>query len=143
MSDRIAVMSRGRVEQIGTPEDLYERPESRFVAQFLGMSSSLPADVVRGLPVPAGSTRVLVRPEQVSLSPLGHVTGDHEGWLEATVSSVSYEGAVLRYELRAQGRTDAAVLVGERPNRAGAERLTVGDRVVAHWAADAAMFFND
>jgi ABC-type Fe3+/spermidine/putrescine transport system ATPase subunit len=146
MSDRIAVMSRGRVEQIGSPEDLYERPESRFVAQFLGMSSALPVAAVQGVPAPRGATRVLVRPEQVVLSPAGHRTGDDEGWLDATVSSVSYEGAVLRYELRAASGvagSDVPVLVGERPNRAGDDRLAVGDRVVAHWAADAAMFFDE
>jgi ABC-type Fe3+/spermidine/putrescine transport system ATPase subunit len=46
MSDRIAVMNRGRYEQLGDPEVLYERPATRFVAGFLGVSNLLPATIV-------------------------------------------------------------------------------------------------
>ena len=46
MSDRIAVFNNGRVEQIGTPEDLYERPATRFVASFIGETNFFPGRVV-------------------------------------------------------------------------------------------------
>ena len=49
MSDRIAVMNRGRVEQIGGPEEIYARPDTTFVAGFIGVSNLMPATVV--LPV--------------------------------------------------------------------------------------------
>ena len=45
MSDRIAVMNRGRVEQLGTPEELYERPQTRFVADFIGTTNLLSGTV--------------------------------------------------------------------------------------------------
>jgi putative spermidine/putrescine transport system ATP-binding protein len=57
MSDRVAVMRHGRIEQVGTPAELYETPQSRFVADFLGESNFVDAVVVR----PAGDGRYLVR----------------------------------------------------------------------------------
>src|SRR5882672_1998181 len=77
MCDRIAVMNRGRVEQVGSPEDIYERPATRFVADFVGRANILPA--TRGadgrialwgtaLPVaapPAGEVDIFVRPQRI------------------------------------------------------------------------------
>ena len=54
MSDRIAVMNAGQVEQLGTPEELYERPASRFVADFIG-TTNLPARDGRRRRAPPGS----------------------------------------------------------------------------------------
>jgi putative spermidine/putrescine transport system ATP-binding protein len=76
LSDRIAVINRGRIEQIGTPEDVYERPVSRFVAEFIGWCSILEGEVIGdefisrgGLTLPvnaaAGPTTVVVRPEYI------------------------------------------------------------------------------
>jgi iron(III) transport system ATP-binding protein len=81
MADRIALMREGRVEQLGTPEDLYLRPASPFVARFLGEVNELPAMVQGGvaqtalgaLParLPDGPARVLLRPEGLRLLPPG------------------------------------------------------------------------
>ncbi|HEX8959604.1 MAG TPA: ABC transporter ATP-binding protein [Solirubrobacterales bacterium] len=88
MSDRIAVMNRGRVEQVGVPEDVYERPATTFVAGFIGVSNLMPATVsgpgeVRldsGPVVPAASAGgfspgercyAVVRPEKLRVEPLG------------------------------------------------------------------------
>jgi spermidine/putrescine transport system ATP-binding protein len=90
MSDRIAVMSEGRILQIGAPEEIYERPRSRFVADFIGQTNFLTGRLVRAVgdmaevelpgtgivralnpvadgPVPAGQVTVAVRPERVAL----------------------------------------------------------------------------
>ena len=117
MSDRIVVMSEGNIEQIGSPEDIYRRPESLFVADFIGKANVLPSQVrghagadamvdVLGVSVAITSsskagetTRVVVRPEDVSIVPLDS-PNDHEtsvtaevvhvaGWLRA----IEYVGA--------------------------------------------------
>ncbi len=96
MSDRICVMREGRIEQIGTPQELYFRPRNIFVADFLGESNLLAgrlADVsggygvvelatghrVRGIavePLPRGaSVRVMVRPE--AITPVPHAAGEN------------------------------------------------------------------
>jgi putative spermidine/putrescine transport system ATP-binding protein len=80
MCDRIAVMNRGRIEQVGTPSDVYERPATRFVASFVGSVNVLPADrdasgglIVWGAPIPgaksfaSGDTDVFVRPQRMRL----------------------------------------------------------------------------
>ena len=46
MSDRVAVLGEGVIEQVGTPEDVYERPQTRFVAEFVGVSNLMPGEVV-------------------------------------------------------------------------------------------------
>src|SRR5437764_5973700 len=88
MSDRIAVMADGRVEQIGPPQDVYEAPETVFVADFLGVSNLMDADAVgdsdgrcrvslgafelfagRGETHTSGETRIVIRPERVRLEP--------------------------------------------------------------------------
>jgi spermidine/putrescine transport system ATP-binding protein len=72
MSDRIAVMNEGRVEQIGTPQEIYHQPESVFVANFIGTANLLPARVER-----AGARAVVVLPgERRTEVPAGHTTLD-------------------------------------------------------------------
>jgi iron(III) transport system ATP-binding protein len=81
MADRIALMREGRVEQLGTPDQLYLHPANPFVARFLGEVNELPARVAAGVahtalgplhaPLPDGPARVLLRPEGLRLLPLG------------------------------------------------------------------------
>ena len=106
LSDRIAVMNEGRLEQIGSPEDIYERPATRFVAEFIGQCSILEGQVENGqfvsrgglrLPVgtPAGEVTVIIRPEYVDIaepSASGVVTA-------ARIVNASYLGALTRMEI--------------------------------------------
>ncbi|HVF08500.1 MAG TPA: ABC transporter ATP-binding protein [Actinomycetota bacterium] len=96
MSDRLAVFNRGRVEQVGTPADVYERPSTGFVAGFVGVSNLLTGDAalaIVGSPVP-----VSIRPEKIHLV-LDADSAVAEGECTATgvVSKVVYLGAVTRY----------------------------------------------
>lgn len=97
LADRIICMDHGRVEQSGSPEDLYLRPATRFVANFMGVSNLIATEYVREfLPVlmehrPSGedgSFVACVRPEQISLAP------DPAG--DATVKSISFLGNISR-----------------------------------------------
>ncbi|MER8614779.1 ABC transporter ATP-binding protein [Mesorhizobium sp. M1216] len=102
MSDRIVVMNRGRIEQIGTPGDIYERPESAFVAQFIGWCSMLEGVVDQegafisksGLRLPgkwkAGPGSAVIRPEHILLSADGAAGLSREG---RVVESHYYGGA--------------------------------------------------
>lgn len=115
MSDRIVVMDGGRFAQIGTPREIYERPESRFVAAFIGDANLIDgvvervdADVVAvraaGIPEPilvapgardarfpvGAPVTVVVRPEQVGIDPAAGARG---GRLKATMEAVAYQGS--------------------------------------------------
>ena len=117
MSDRIAVMNKGKYEQLGDPESLYERPQTRFVASFLGVSNLL-AGTVDGtadsyalvklpddtrLRVPAalsdGNTdiEVGIRPEKVRMHGLEDVIPAAANQLEGVVTDVSYVGVSTQY----------------------------------------------
>ena len=103
MSDRIAVINHGRVMQLGTPGDIYERPESRFVADFIGESTFLPVRIEQGKatyngqPILTGShgladgeATLVLRPERLSL--LDARAGDHLNCFHGTVGDLVYQG---------------------------------------------------
>jgi ABC-type Fe3+/spermidine/putrescine transport system ATPase subunit len=96
MSDRIAVMSAGRIEQVGTPADIYERPATRFVAEFIGRMNFFVAD---------GRT-VAIRPERAQLMP----DPPAEGLMRrGVVRNVLYLGATLEYHVQLDGGERALV----------------------------------
>ena len=96
MADRVAVFSDGRIMQVGTPQDIYERPRTRFVADFVGSSNVLPPDFVQRY---GGQRRWgSLRPEQIRVQ--RGTTGDG---VTARIVSRSYLGAVTRLALDADG----------------------------------------
>lgn len=117
MSDRIAVMNRGRYEQLGDPETLYERPATRFVAGFLGISNLIRGTVVERsdrhdavrldegvvVRVPAGgsggssSIEVGVRPEKIRMYGLDQEPATGLNMLAGTVRDASYLGVSTQY----------------------------------------------
>jgi multiple sugar transport system ATP-binding protein len=100
MGSRVAVMHRGRIEQIGTPQQVYERPASVFVAQFLG---SPPMNIFPAGTLEAGQHLVGVRPEQLRL--------DSEGPLRMTVTLVEQLG----HELLVTGTVAGTSVVSRQP----------------------------
>jgi putative spermidine/putrescine transport system ATP-binding protein len=151
LSDRIAVFRRGRIEQVGTPEELYERPANRFVAEFMGESNILPGRLVdaggaprfqaealeRPLAVPAarpaGDCAYVVRPQSIRLfAPETGAGLDNE--LRGSVADVSYLGESRRITLACGGVTFFA------RQDAGAEGApAVGEEVGFGWRSDDAL----
>jgi len=101
MSDRIAVFSEGRIEQIGTPAEIYETPASPFVAGFVGTSNLISGEVAKRL---TGSEQVFsVRPEKVHLGSANDVTEQGMISLDGVVRDVVYLGLFTRYLVEAEG----------------------------------------
>lgn len=133
ISDRVCVMSQGRLEQLGTPTEVYRTPSTAFVARFVGSMNQLPATVViRGevdlldvrLPVPAAAdfavgaaVNLLVRPEDLALSDDG---------LPGTAASVTFQGSSTLVGVRLDV-LDALVVIDV--GRDGADQVGIGDRV--------------
>jgi putative spermidine/putrescine transport system ATP-binding protein len=108
MADRVAIFNDGRIVQIGTPQDIYERPRSRFVADFVGSSNVLAPESAAHLGVPAGWTSL--RPEKIAVG--DPKTSWPEGCLgvNGTVTAAHYLGAVTRLSVETPlGRLTAAV----------------------------------
>ncbi len=123
LSDRVAVMREGRVLQIGTPKDLYERPRTRFVADFVGTNNLVPGQVKerRGarlvvetalgrLEAVAGEAGaqldrcvLAVRPENVAIATAGGASVANGNAIRGRVSFASYLGNTLRYDVESDG----------------------------------------
>jgi len=143
MSDRMAVMREGRIEQLGLPEALYERPQSRFVAQFLGTSNLIPARAraEHEVETPLGPLRVLqklavgqdytlsIRPEKVRLSRRGPNGGNR---VTARVDDIIYTGAENQYLLDAAGFELVAFTLNSDIQEPGYEEFDYDEHVVVH-----------
>ena len=145
MSDRIAVMHAGRIEQLGTPEELYERPATRFVADFIGSTNLLrgvldgdgsirltSGELARaahdGLP-PGVDVEISIRPESIEL-----VEADRPGALRGQVEQAAFLGTNVSYQVRTAGGLVLSVLASKT-----GVRLPVGSEVAVTWPPSEAL----
>jgi iron(III) transport system ATP-binding protein len=156
ISDTIAVMDRGRVLQVGKPWELYLRPGSRFVADFIGSMNALHGKVegpgrdpevltmttdfgerwhVRATGSPGQPIRIGIRPESLQLAP-GKNAGESWNSLKGTVTEVVYLGPVVRYHVKV---TDDLLVTAEIHNPDFSAICGVGDRLTLWFAGSRAV----
>jgi putative spermidine/putrescine transport system ATP-binding protein len=141
LSDRIAVFNAGRVEQLGTPRELYDAPRTRFIAEFLGESNLFHGELSPGGDVVdcgyarlrsvdggpnARSVALVVRPEALRL---GDAVKADDNAVDADVAAVSFAGSSLRVELRYADGSPGLALVAP-----GHDAPQAGERVRVGWA---------
>jgi spermidine/putrescine transport system ATP-binding protein len=157
MSDRIAVMSNGRILQVGSPREIYDRPAERFVANFIGETNFLEGTVaaVNGasatvkldagatiqaiLPEdlsPHGRATVVVRPEHADL-----VASGEAATLAGQLDNVVYFGTDTHYHVTLKG--GGSFIVRQQNRRVGADMFSAGARVGIRLADDAATLLRD
>lgn len=155
MSNRIAVMNRGRYEQLGDPESLYERPATRFVAGFLGISNLLSGTldgtdngylrvrltddtVVRAPRVDAGRDplSVGVRPEKIRLHEVDVEAPSGHNALQGTIVDASYLGVSTQYQVEAKGGARITVYEQNVERATRSELWSPGTPVLMTWAPD-------
>lgn len=120
MADRVAVFNEGRIQQVGSPNEVYDRPKTPFVADFVGASNVLPAELVKRLTnqnAPAS-----LRPEAIQIG---------DGPLSGQVTSQAFLGSATRVEVVSEGIT-LKILMPK-----GAEVPEAGQTVSLTWPADA------
>jgi spermidine/putrescine transport system ATP-binding protein len=159
MSDRLAVMNHGRIEQLGTPKEVYSEPATTFVADFLGISNLMTAEAHgrsgagcavglgefrleagRGDLDATGATKLVIRPERVRLEPRGFTRTEGENRVPGMVERVVYMGAANHLLVRlAHGEVITALVqdTGEGP------RYAQGDPVNVHFPAEALRVLTD
>ena len=162
MSDRIAVMNHGRVEQLDTPAAIYERPATRFVAGFIGLTNLL-RGVVEGreggaLVVrtadgarlraetadaagPGTAVDVAVRPEKIQMGieePRGA-----DNCVEGQVAAFVYQGVVTEYQVELRDRQKVRVIVQNLRETWGSSVVPQGTRVYLHWSRGAGLVLAD
>ena len=143
LSDKVAILDKGRIVQIGEPETVYEKPLTRFAAEFLGDSNFLTGTVENGAvrladgtlvkttsPLPSsGSTVTLaIRPEKMSISP----DQAGENTMKARITTVIYAGPVLSYLLETAAGLPLKLFAQNRDGKV----LSEGDEISLSWAAD-------
>jgi putative spermidine/putrescine transport system ATP-binding protein len=120
MSDRIGVFNQGRLEQVGTPREVYDAPSTRFVADFVGAANVLDGDAAHRL---TGFATAMLRPERIRL---GAADGARAS---GVVAEVQYFGAFTRVRVDAAG----ALLQADLPTAAGQPEPQAGQAVHLHW----------
>jgi putative spermidine/putrescine transport system ATP-binding protein len=159
LSDRVAIMDQGKLHQVGSPRDVYERPTSSFVARFMGESNSLVGRVearsagtatialpFEGVRVecrtmvahPGAAMTVIIRPEAFELVPSGS-QGLKPNSVEGCILDVVYLGQSIRYLVRVSG-TQLAVRVA---HRAGERIIERGDAVTVLFPKQASAFTSE
>ena len=160
MATRVAVMHEGRIEQVGTPEEVYNRPRTPFVATFIGGCNFIHGKVVDtsngavrlavdglvltavpsdGGAVPGGSGTLSVRPENVRLLGAGQSAPAGDNTVSGVVEEITYLGAARHYRVTLAGGRD--FLVYQQGTLREAWRR--GDRVMVVWDTEAASFYPD
>lgn len=159
LSDRIAVMNEGRLEQIGRPHEIYEFPKTRFVADFIGTSNFLKvsvkdivADVItlnfgsvqlraakNGVPcIPGEELEVSIRPERLmlskNLSDMSEV--DEINILEGDISDIMFLGDVIHYDIALKNQQHLLVSRQNLVFRKNDEPLSEGDSIFLHCHPD-------
>ena len=154
LSDRIAVMNKGRIEQVGRPADLFERPATRFVADFMGfgnivdgsvrevangtvrieapgldLRAPLSGDVSVGQAVGVGLRAERITLQAPATSGVNQITG--------TVATALYQGTVATYRLRPDHVPDLELVIREATGADGRLRFAVGEQATAVWPQDA------
>jgi spermidine/putrescine transport system ATP-binding protein len=122
MSDRIAVMRDGNILQIGSPADIYDNPNCRFVADFIGEANLIPGDVLGR----QSELTIAVRPERISLSTPDSANGAGNG----VVSAVTFLGLDTLYEIVLGEETKLRARIRDRH-----EAFQPGDNVAVTWPA--------
>ena len=152
MSDRVAVFEDGIIQQLSTPEELYERPKNSFVAQFIGENNKLrgtvqevgrdqiatvkldSGDVVKALAVnvkgKGDRTLLSIRPERITIAPK---KGKNTIVLPGRVEELIYLGDHIRTRMSVAGHADFIVKV---PNNAGHHQLKEGQSADVGWEAE-------
>ncbi len=134
MSDRIAVFNHGKVEQVGSPAEMYERPATSFVAGFVGTSNLLQGEVARA--VAGSSAAFAVRPEKIRMCPPETPVSPAECSLLGTVRDVVYLGMNTRYLIEAEGGADITVVQQNLEATSMSVLTAKGERVRLIWSRD-------
>ncbi len=153
MSDRIGVMNEGRLLQVGTPTEIYERPTSRFVADFIGDINLVAASVIGSgrarlpsgteIAIPEGASgevTLAIRPERFSIHAREEGISAGQNRARARVTRRVYYGDVFYYDVDIGAGT---VLEVKEENRPDVPTHEVGDQVLVAWSPEAANLVGD
>jgi putative spermidine/putrescine transport system ATP-binding protein len=108
MSDRIAVFNSGKIEQVGSPSEIYEHPQTQFVAGFVGVSNVISGEVAKR--ITGSEAKFTVRPEKIHLAGANEHIAEDMYFANGSVRDVIYLGLYTRYLVELEGGGDLVVV---------------------------------
>jgi putative spermidine/putrescine transport system ATP-binding protein len=134
MSDRIAVFNEGKIEQVGTPSEIYERPATPFVAGFVGTSNLISGEVAKRI---TGSEQMFsIRPEKIHLGAANGNSDKDMFSIDGVVRDVVYLGLFTRYLVEIEGGSDLVVVEQNLKTTSMDVLSAKGQKVRLHWHKD-------
>lgn len=134
MSDRIAVFNEGKIQQVGTPSEIYERPASAFVAGFVGTSNLVSGTVAQRI---TGSPEIFsIRPEKIHLDTKNTEPDKDMLCIDGLVRDVVYLGLFTRYLVEIEGGSDLVVVEQNLKSTSMDVLAAKGQNVRLHWHKD-------
>jgi putative spermidine/putrescine transport system ATP-binding protein len=134
MSDRIAVFNEGKIQQVGTPSEIYERPASPFVAGFVGTSNLISGEITRRI---TGTEEMFsIRPEKIYLDSTNGEPEKDMYCIDGVVRDVMYLGLFTRYLVEIEGGSDLVVIVQNLKTTSMDVLSAKGRKVRLHWHKD-------
>jgi putative spermidine/putrescine transport system ATP-binding protein len=138
MCDKVVVMNRGRLEQVGTPTELYEQPRTSFVAEFIGRMNRVRTEARNGstefagqrIPVPAGldgPVNIMMRPHRIAIGPVASGEAHHQ--VTGSIARAVFVGDILQYDVDVAGQ----IVSVELATRGGESVLAPGTPVSLSW----------
>jgi len=155
MADRIVVMNQGTIEQIGTPSEIYQRPASVFVANFIGTMNFMPGEVIEKDRVRLGDVvltcrtnghaagrpvMVAIRPEDLNAQ---DIAGETENLIELTIRDMEFLGSFYRARLSGSDIAVDAVEADFSMNLVRRKNLTIGDRLPVFLPPDHILIYDE
>ncbi len=134
MSDRVAVFSKGRIEQIDSPRALYQKPATTFVAEFVGGSNILRDELATAVGAQPGHA-VSIRPEQIRVHAEGSTIADGHAHLRGTLIDIQYHGATSRYEVDCGGQ----IITAELSSLDDSAKVSLCETALLSWPAASAV----
>ncbi|MHB2263798.1 ABC transporter ATP-binding protein [Aliihoeflea sp. PC F10.4] len=152
MCDRIAVMNKGQLAQIGTPQDIYERPATPFVAEFVGRINKLPGRMKDNSTIAvaertfkttrnigeSGDVTLMIRPHRIEMVKHGTPV-DGRNVAEGTIARATYVGDILEYSVKLNDGTTLAV---ETATGGHSRTFSQGDEIELRWSPDDTIVFG-
>jgi putative spermidine/putrescine transport system ATP-binding protein len=134
MSDRIAVFNEGRIQQVGTPSEIYEHPASTFVAGFVGTSNLVSGEIARRI---TGSEEMFsIRPEKIHLDSKNSEPEKDMLCIDGVVRDVVYLGLFTRYLIQIEEGSDLVVIEQNLKTTSMDVLAAKGQKVRLHWHKD-------
>jgi putative spermidine/putrescine transport system ATP-binding protein len=134
MSDRIAVFNEGRIQQVGTPSEIYERPASPFVAGFVGTSNLVSGEIAKRM---TGSPEIFsIRPEKIHLDSTNGEPKKDMYCIDGVIRDVVYLGLFTRYLIEIDGGSDLVVVVQNLDTTSMDVLSAKGQKVRLYWHKD-------